>query len=78
MIFSDNTFYIDLDLDEPPFTEPKKYWCRFCEFDNAIEISKEDLHATITRIPSRKNNLELAFWAKCPVCGNDNLIKRFE
>lgn len=78
MIFSNNIFDIDINLNEPPFTEPKKYWCEFCDIDYQFEVKKEDLYATIVRMPTKKVNLELAFWVKCPKCGNSIFIKRIE
>ena len=56
----------------------KNYVCSKCEIDNILHFSKEDVYATMTRIPTKKNNLEIAFWVKCPVCNRAILIYRTE
>lgn len=66
---------VNLDL---PLTEPINKYCENCDVDWPVQISVKDLYATITRIPSKKGNIELAFWAKCPKCGQDILIQRIE
>lgn len=56
----------------------KNYVCSKCEKDTILQFSKEDVYATMTRIPTKKNNLEIAFWVKCPVCNKEILIYRTE
>ena len=56
----------------------KGYVCYKCDIDNILHFSKEDVYATMTRIPTKKNNLEIAFWVKCPVCNKEILIYRTE
>lgn len=56
----------------------KNYICSKCEKDTVIHFSKNDVYATMEHIPTKKHNLEIAFWAKCPVCNKAILIYRTE
>ena len=67
-----------VDLDTISSALNKKYICESCDIDTLLQFSLEDLFVTVTRIPSKKNNLEIAFWGKCPICKQDILIKRVE
>lgn len=67
-----------LDLNTISSVLNKRYICQYCDIDTVLKFSLEDLFITVTRIPSKKNNLEIAFWGKCPICKQDILIKRIE
>lgn len=67
-----------LNLDTVLSLLNKRYVCQYCDIDTVLKFSLEDLFVTVTRMSSKKNNLEIAFWGKCPICKQDILIKRIE